>query len=262
MLNRRRKAVLCLAMSLAIMSLATGCSSLKKKPVETEIQTETEVETESETESETETELQTDVAYTSQDRSIRITLPDNTWKVTQDVDEMRVFSSGSAAMINIVHAANANAMKNISLSESEEALKESLTKQYPDTNAYEVVEFEKMSTTSLDTYEYVVKYNSTSMWAYSVTYGIVAEDEAYVITGTVTNDNSVLLEAVQKSVESFTVLGNAKFSAVPGTVVNKNGQQSETQSESAADAKGELASLQDYGTSATLYASDNVNIRL
>lgn len=52
---------------------------------------------------------------------MQITLPDSTWKVTQDADEMRVFSSGSAAMINIVHAADDTQMKNVSVYESEDA---------------------------------------------------------------------------------------------------------------------------------------------
>ncbi len=266
MLNRRMRIVaLSLTMSLVIAGFSTGCSKLKKEPIETETETErvTEKKTESETESETETEseLQVNVAYTSQDKSIRITLPDSTWSVTQDVDEMRVFSSGSAAMINIEHAADAAALKKLSIAESEEALKESLTKQYPDANAFDVVDFEKLSSAKLDTYEYVVKYNATSMWAYSVKYAIVAENEAYVITGTVLDDNKVLLDAVKKSVESFTVLRNSTFSAIPGTVVNATGSESQTtQSESGAE--GELKNLTDYGASTTLYASDIVNIRL
>lgn len=264
MLNRRVKRVLlALGMSLAIVSLTTGCSMLKKQPEtesETEKQTEKQTAPESESETESETELQTEIAYTSQDKSIQITLPDGTWKVTQDADEMRVFSSGSAAMINIVHAADATQMKNLSVSESEDALKESLTRQYPNANAFEVEDFKTAMSGTLTTYEYVVKYNATSMWAYSVTYGIFAEDEAYVVQGTVTDDNKVLLAAVQKSVESFQVLNDPVFQAV------KNGKlvqaQSETsQSESEQDADAELKSLTDYGTSATLYANDNVNIR-
>ena len=116
MLNRKmRIAGISLALSLAIMSFTTGCNILQKEPVETESETQTESETETEEETESETELQTDVPYTSRDGSIRITLPDSTWKVTQDADEMRVFSSGSAAMINIVHAADATAMRNLSV---------------------------------------------------------------------------------------------------------------------------------------------------
>lgn len=266
MLNRRMKiAALSLAVSLMITGLSTGCGMLSKDevPVQTETETPTEIVTQkvTESETETETEMKTNVAYTSQDKTIRITLPDSTWKVTQDVDEMRVFSSGNAAMINIVHAADASAMKKLSVAESENALKESLTKQYPDANAFEVVEFEKLSSTTLDTYEYVVKYNATSMWAYSVTYGIMAKTEAYVITGTVLESNKVLLDAVQKSVESFTVLRNGTFSALPGTVVNKTGSESQSQSESGKSAENELKSLTEYGASTTLYASELVNIR-
>lgn len=261
MFNTRVRMILsALAMSLAMMCLITGCDGLDM-PKETEIQTESETQppqTESETESET--ELKTNVAYTSQDRSIRITLPDSTWTVQQDADEMRVFSSGKAAMISIVHAADASAMRSISVAKSEDELKQSLTGQYPDANAFEVVEFEKLSSATIDTYEYVVKYNATSMWVYAVTYGIIADTQAYVVTGTVLDDNRALLDAVQKSVESFTVLRNSVFSAIPGTVVNKNG--SESQSQSGGSAAGELASMTDYGSSVTLYASDTVNIRM
>lgn len=264
MLNRRmRKVLITLAVSLGIMSFTSGCGLLKKEK-ETEQQTEsetmTEKESESETETETQTELKTDIAYTSQDKTIKITLPDSTWSVTQDADEMRVFSSGADAMISIVHADDAAAMKNLSVEESEQALKESLTRQYPEANSFEVMEFEELSSATISTYEYVVKYNATSMWTYAITYGIIAEDQAYVITGTVTDDNKVLMEAVKKSVESFTVLRNSAFSAMPGTVVNNQSEsdQSETTDGSA---EGELKNLTDYGTSATLYANDNVNVR-
>ena len=270
MVNRKmRRLVLTLGMSLAIVSLTAGCSQLKK-PQETETQTqsetqikketETESETQSETETETETELKTDIAYTSQDKSVQITLPDSTWKVTQDADEMRVFSSGSAAMINIVHAADDAQMKNISVYESEDTLKESLTKQYTGSDAFEVQSFETAAADTLKTYEYVVKYNSTSMWSYSITYAILADHEAYIIQGTVTDDNKVLLEAVKKSVESFKVLGDSVFNLKQtGTVQN---QSETTQTESEGNTDEELSTLKDYGTTATLYASDNVNVRL
>ena len=272
MLNGRwRKILLALGVSLAIGSLTGGCA-LRKQPLEieseTETQSETQTESETETETETETELETEIGYTSQDSSVRITLPDSTWKVTQDADEMRVFSSGSEAMINIVHAATQAAVDGLSLAESREELTESLTRQYSDEDAFEIMEFEHLSSSTLNTYEYIVKYNSTNMWAYAVTYGIVAQDEAYVITGTVTDDNRVLLEAVQKAVESFTVLNNPAFTAIPGGVnsVNQSESQdsseSQKQSESSDSSQGELQSLTEYGTDATLYASDHVNVRL
>ena len=260
MLNKRVRVVLsALAMSLAVTCLTTGCGGGSDEPKETEAPTESETQPpQTESETEKETELKTNVAYTSQDRSIRITLPDSTWTVQQDADEMRVFSSGKAAMISIVHAADATAMRNVSVAKSEDELKQSLTGQYPDANAFEVVEFEKLSSDKIDTYEYVVKYNATSMWVYAVTYGIIADSQAYVVTGTVLDDNKALLNAVQTSVESFTVLRNSVFSAMPGNAVNS----SEKQSQSGADAASQLASMTDYNASVTLYASDTVNIRM
>ena len=149
--------------------------------------------------------------------------------------------------------------ENVSVYESEDALKESLTKQYTGSDAFEVQSFEAAAAGTLKTYEYVVKYNSTSMWSYSITYAILADHEAYVIQGTVTDDNKVLLEAVKKSVESFKVPGNSVFNLEKaGTVQN----QSETnESETEGDADAELKTLQDYSTAATLYANDDVNVR-
>ena len=71
----------------------TAASSEQTKVVRVIIESETEAETTPETQ-----RLITSVDYTSKDGTVKITLPDNTWKVTQDADEMRVFSSGNDAM--------------------------------------------------------------------------------------------------------------------------------------------------------------------
>ena len=75
MLNRRMIFLaLSLSMSLVIVGLA-GCGSLKKEPIETESETQSETESETETETETDTEVLKNATFTSQDKSIRITLP-------------------------------------------------------------------------------------------------------------------------------------------------------------------------------------------
>ncbi|MCD7765724.1 MAG: SH3 domain-containing protein [Lachnospiraceae bacterium] len=264
MLNRRKKAALkCTALALVVMFSVSGCQLLDKNN-ETESESESETMSETESETETETELLTDVVYISEDETIRIVLPDSTWKVTQDIDEMRVFSSGADAMINIVHASDEDSMSNISIMETEDELEESLTGQYSGDNAFEIVSFEERSSSTVETYEYVVKYtDSTSMWAYSVTYGIrsVKGDAAYVISGTVTEDDEDLLEAVRLSVESFTVLDDdSVFSVLPGAVEN-NETEADTEDEDDSVGSEELATLTAYTSSVTLYASSNVNIR-
>lgn len=263
---KKRMFIICLA-ALTVMTVSlSGCGKrLTTEETEREIQTETATEqvTESETETESETQkLITSVDYTSKDGTVKITLPDNTWKVTQDADEMRVFSSGSAAMINIVHASTASAMKNLSVMTSEEDLKTSLTKQYSDTNAFDIESFENKTISGVDTYRYVVKFNATArMWAYSVTYGIVSTDQAYVITGTVTDENSTLLEAVEKSVDSFRALKDETLKTVTSDVIS--GTTQKTSETTSANSSVELATLTDYGTSATLYANDdNINVRV
>lgn len=263
MKNRRIRFVTGLVVLSALAFSLTGCGERRgetQTEAETEIQTEpaTVKQTETETESETQ-KLITSVDYTSKDGTVKITLPDNTWKVTQDADEMRVFSSGSAAMINIVHASTQSAMNNLNVMTTEDELKASLTKQYSDTNAYEVESFENNVINGVNTYRYKVKYNATArMWAYSVTYGIVAQDQAYVITGTVTDENKTLLASVEKSVQSFRVLKDETLKTVTSDVISGKTQKTNT----SASSQAELNTLKDYGYDATLYANDIVNVRL
>ncbi len=263
-----RKAV-CLAAAAAMIWSLSGCGQRVEDETErkTEAATsaETEVlteETETETESET-TALITSVDYTSKDGSVKITLPDNTWKVTQDADEMRVFQSGSAAIINIVHASTETAMANLSVQTDEDALNESLSEQYTDEDDYEVVSFTTAAVGDIHIYRYVVKYNASArMWAYSMTNAIVGDDQAYVVTGTVTDDNDTLQEAVLKAVESFKVLNDEEFKAATGEVLSGVTQKTTETTDSTEPGAQELTSLTEYGTTATLVTSDDVNVRM
>ena len=114
-LRKRNRAVLAgLVCALFASMTLSGCGKVRTEKdsgngaaetAESEAAGTVRVIIESETETEPETQkLITSVEYTSKDGTVKITLPDNTWKVTQDADEMRVFSSGNDAMINIVHA--------------------------------------------------------------------------------------------------------------------------------------------------------------
>lgn len=269
MKNRRKQLLISLAAVSVLTFSLSGCGKRLSEMTESETQSETQTETAPVTESETQTEsesetqkLITSVDYTSKDGTVKITLPDNTWKVIQDTDEMRSFSSGSSAMINIVHASDTSAMNNLTLQTSEENLKASLTRQYSDANGYEVQSFENKTISGVETYRYVVKFNAAArMWAYSVTYGIVAQDQAYVITGTVTDENAALLKSVEESVDSFKVLKDETLSAVTSNVISGTTQQT-SETASSDNSSGELATLQEYGTDATLYSNDTVNVRL
>jgi len=263
---------------LTVMAFSlTGCgerpntipevSTEKSGAAQTEKITEkaTENAVEAETESET-PKLITSVDYTSKDGSVKITLPDNTWKVTQDADEMRVFQSGNAAIVNIIHANTETSLKNLSVYKSEDELRQSLTGQYSAENAFEIEDFIQAEVNGVSIYRYTVKYNAAArMWAYSVTNAIVAADQAYVVNGTVTDDNKPLLEAVKKSVESFRVLQDEVLKNVTGEVLSGTTQanvlqQQQTVNPNTASAQ-ELTSLKDYGTTATLVTTDTVNVR-
>ncbi len=261
-----------LAVSAVMLGSLSGCgqrpiatSTEKQTEKQTEKITETESEpvTEKKTEAESETQkLITSVDYTSKDGSVKITLPDNTWKVTQDADEMRVFQSGNAAIINIVHANTQTALKNLSVMTTEDTLKASLTTQYSSEDAFKIEEFTSAQVKGVNIYRYTVKYNAAArMWAYSVTNAIVASDQAYVITGTVTDDNETLLEAVRKSVESFRVLKDETLKDVTGEVLSGITQKTPETVNTNTQSAQEMESLATYGASVTLVTTDTVNVR-
>lgn len=271
--NRKLKmVVVMLTVSLTAVGLFSGCDKLKKEPV-TEKQTESvsekqaetqpekriEVQPETVAETETETELQTDIAYISQDKSIEITLPDSTWAVSQDADEMRVFRSSADAMINIVHAKDASSMRQVTVFKSKEELQDNLVKQYSDPTTFEILDFENFHGFDLDVYKYTIQNPQTGMWAYQVTYAILDKDEEYIISGTVQEYNKVLLDAVQKAVFSFKVNNNPKFKLIPGTPEAIAAMQTET--EDPKDAAGELKTLNAYQSEVVLRAVDDVNVR-
>ena len=278
---RLERLVLALTVISVLAGMLSGCGqkvgqeetqTQPTNPV-TEVQTEAKteavtevVQTETETEEETEApQLIQSVDYTSKDGSIKITLPDNTWKVTQDVDEMRVFKSDPDATINIVHADNETTIKNQNICSSKEFLDTWLSEQYPEENAYDIQEFVNGSFEDVQTYEYVVKYNTQArMWAYMVTYAIVQgnNENAYVITGTIGEENQTLLDEVKKSVESFRVLNDETLKTVTSEVVSGTTQKtSETVSTNTVSSQ-EITSLKDYGTTASLVTNDVVNVRM
>ncbi len=269
-INAGRKVLVLICIATVALTIS-GCGQRPEKETETQTQSRQYVVIDEQaTEHVTETETQklvTAVDYTSKDGSIKITLPDNTWKVTQDADEMRVFQSGSAAIINIVHASTPTAMKNLSVLKTEEELNESLKKQYADEDDYEIEEFTTAAVNSIKIYRYLVRYTAAArMWAYSITSAIISDDEAYIVTGTVTDENSTLLAAVQTSVQSFRVLGDEDFRAATGEVLSGTTQkmtEEESETENTATASGkELTTLKEYAADATLVTSDIVNVRL
>lgn len=235
---------------------SSGVNAVTEKPDETVRETESEAETQP---------LITSVEYTSKDGSVRITLPDNGWKVTQDADEMRVFSSSDDAMINIVHASTDASMKTLTVQTSKTELEAALTKQYSDSSAYEVESYETVSVGDVDLYRYVVQYNAAArMWAYSITYGIVAPDQAYVITGTVPDENRTMLTAVEDSVDSFTVIKDEELADITASGFDTVQSESALQSESTGEltAAQEEATLRAYAAAVTMYTNDDaVNVR-
>ena len=236
----------------------------EKTPQQTEKTAETETEKAAEKPADRQQDAQTiikAVDYTSKDSTVKITLPDNSWKVTLDTDANRVFQSENVAMITIEHASTEATMKALTLMTSQSDLEAALLKQYTSNTAYEIDSYQNIMVGDIGVYRYAVHYKApTRMWAYVVTNAVVAEDEAYIVKGTVTDDDEELLKEVRTAVESFLVLSDEKLNAVTGLaydeIVRNAGKLSLP-----GTASGEAATLQTYSSLIILQTNDGVNIR-
>ena len=97
---------------------------------------------------------------------------------------------------------------------------------------------------------------------------IVAPDQAYVITGTITDNNSTLLKAVEDSVYSFSVLKDEELKAVTDVMTGesettKTDTKQTTAQTASPTASGETSTLSKYAQQTTMYSADSdvVNIR-
>ena len=82
------------------------------------------------------------------------------------------------------------------------------------------------------------------------------------MTGTVTEDNKTLLEAVKKAVESFRVLNDDTLRKVTGEVITGTPQVTSEAVQTGTLSAEEMDTLQEYGAEGTLVTNDSVNVRL
>ena len=149
--------------------------------------------------------------YTSADKTVSIQLPDATWANKTDQTDIVSFESPEQGKILILHGTGDD-MASVLIPTSQDTAE--AMEQAADMTAgtdFEIQNFTNAQSGSMQVYSYTVKYLNTDKSggvAYSVNKYYSDDTQYYSVVGTVTGDDTVLAN-VQKSVDSFQILGTA-----------------------------------------------------
>lgn len=257
-MRNRRKFLLCLALTLAVSGMISGC---KKEPEETEAPTE--AVTEQTTEEETETEKKKtakSTTYKTKDGNLSIKFPDDTWEVTKEEENQWVFESAEEGVITIVHYTG-DAMTGLVFPGSEEEVLNNLEAAGKKKEDYAVVEYKKNMLGSYEAYHTTIKCKSQeSKYAYSVAYNLVGEEDIYSVTGQVKRDDAEAMESIRDAVESLKLLNTSAYTEGGGSDSKKetDADQQQSQSDSEDENNGQYV-YDSNGNAVYIYQDANGN---
>lgn len=185
---RSRAGVWLLCGGISLTGIISGCQKQEDKKAAEEVATEVKTEE--------------PVEFISEDGSVFIQLPGESWKTNDDTENLCMFSS-KAGLIMLTKTKDAA----IVIPSSKEDVKKVLLKEGYNSENYEVIEYEDSKIADMTSYRTVIKYNdSKSPYIYGILYGTVINDREYMASAMLYTDNEELVQQVKTSIYSFKVL--------------------------------------------------------
>ena len=151
------------------------------------------------------------VKYTSNNKIMSIMLPDDSWTVEEDSDNLCMFSSRHGViMLSEMQDSN------IVVPKSEDDLKSVLQKEGYNSENYKVIEYENQNIDTLKAYKAVVQYDKDkASYVYGIIYGTILGDKEYMASAILYGEDTAVLERVKTSLYSFEVNPDAGPTATP-----------------------------------------------
>lgn len=143
------------------------------------------------------------LSYISKNKDIEITLPDQSWKCTEDSDSQITFNSDSG-VINIMHVKGEN-VASIQVPDSKEAYEAMIKGNFADVT-FEVMQFDLFDRDGRKGYQAVIDYEDNNPDKYMVGYGTYSNDDGYTVAASLTKEDTSLLESLKQSVFGMKVL--------------------------------------------------------
>lgn len=142
------------------------------------------------------------VAFTSEDGSVSIKLPGESWKTDENTENLCMFSSNEG-IIMLTKTTDGE----IVTPKSEEDIKKILQKEGYNSKNYDVIEYTDEQIANMSSYRSVIKYeDESSPYIYGVLYGTVIDNREYMACAMLYADSEELLEQMKTSIYSFKVL--------------------------------------------------------
>ncbi len=166
------------------------------------------------------------ISVTSTDGNIKISLPDDTWRVLENTEGKYVFSSPGKGSITITRNTE---ISGIRLPLSKESVLDYLEDMGDDISQMEVEQYNltDIGTDNLKTAAYTVKNSKEGMHPYITAYLILHTEELYDVTALAEESDKTLLESLQRSVASLQVLNeDYPTSRVSPTAAGTQGEPS------------------------------------
>lgn len=148
------------------------------------------------------TEEKPPVEFISQDGLRSIMLPDDSWSVDEDTQDLCMFSSDSG-LIMLTQTSGDEPV----VPESEDDLKIILQKEGYNSKNYEVLEYEDWKIAELTSYRAVIKYDDPqATYAFGILYVTVIGDDEYMASAMLFSDDEAQMERVKESIYNYTSL--------------------------------------------------------
>ena len=238
---RKRRLLTVLIMAAAIACTMTACGFGDKED-DSQIVVETEVTPTPEAEP-TPTiapNVQT-TTYTSANKMISISLPDATWSVKYDEEDMWSFESPSAGKILILHGSGEEDMSSMVMPNSEDmAVSLEAAAGMEHESDFIVNNYTANEKKGANIYTYAAKYydkEKSGGYAYSVNRVFANEDEYFSIVGSVKNKDS--FAAIKDAIKTFRIGSESTLHKAAPMKINASGEAEapeKTESDDAVDA--------------------------
>lgn len=215
MKNRRLLTVLVMAATMAVSMTACGFG---EKEDDSQIVVETEVTPTPEVEAEPTPTIAANVqttTYTSANKMIAIDLPDATWSVKYDEEDMWSFESPGAGKILILYGTGEEDMSSTVMPNTQDmaiSLEAAAGMEYE--TDFVISDYTAKEKEGVDIYTYAAKYYDTEKsggYAYSVNRVFANENEYFSIVGSVKNKDS--FTPIKDAIKTFRIGADSELHA-------------------------------------------------
>lgn len=225
---KNKKTLMILALAVTLSGVLSACSFGGDEPEEIVEATPTPEPTEAPDPTPTPAASSQSTTYTSADRSISIELPDATWANRSDEGDLVSFESPDQGRILIIHGEGAEDMSSAVIPSTEDlAISLEQASDLVNGTDFEIRRYSATTENGVNVYSYVTRMLNTEKsggYSFVINKYLTNDNEYYSITASGIGGSQKAYNRLQKSVNSFQILGDSTLKAAAGGQGQEGGQ--------------------------------------